>query len=96
MVTNKVLTGRYMGEIMGIRSNVTPRTPARGHHLKEHTGFLVSRSLTLPATPPDPTSRRHYSMISHVPKQKKEGGIRFFKNKSSFNSATCVLAQLFQ
>ena len=36
----------------GIRSNGTPRTPALGQ-LKEHTGCLVSRSLALPAAPPD-------------------------------------------
>ena len=37
---------------LGIHSNETPRTSALGH-LKDHTGFLVSRSLTLPAAPPD-------------------------------------------
>ena len=32
------------------RSNETPRTPALGE-LKDYTGFLVNRSLTLPVTP---------------------------------------------
>ena len=37
--------------VRGVRSNKTPRTFGQ---LKEHTGFLVSRSLTLPAAqPPD-------------------------------------------
>ena len=35
----------------GNRSNETPRTWHLGQ-LKEHTGFLISRSLTLPSVPP--------------------------------------------
>ena len=37
-------------EVRGIRSNETSRTPALGQ-LKELTGFLDSRSLTLPLYP---------------------------------------------
>ena len=46
MLPSKQCRGR------GIRSKVTLRTPALVQ-LKEHTGFLVSSSLTLRAAPPD-------------------------------------------
>ena len=42
----------YVCQGRGIRTNETPHTPALGQ-LKEHTGFFVSKSLTLPAAPPD-------------------------------------------
>ena len=56
-----------------VRANQRQRNSGRGPHLlkkalgqlKEHTGFLVSRSLTL-----HPTSRSRYSMIFLVPKKK--------------------------
>ena len=46
-------------------SNVIPRTPALGQ-LKEHTGFLVSRSLTLPATPPDEFSNGNVLNMAYL------------------------------
>ena len=38
--------------VVGSRSKETPRTPALGQ-LKEYAGFLVSKSLKLPAAQPD-------------------------------------------
>ena len=52
----QLLFGPDIGPIIcrghGIRSNETPPTSALGQ-LKERTGFLVSRSRTLPAAQPD-------------------------------------------
>ena len=45
-ITHMALSNRSHG----ILSNETPRSPVLGH-LKKHTGFLVSRSMTLPAAP---------------------------------------------
>ena len=51
----------------GVAGSLQTRHRALGQ-LKEHTGFLVSRNLTLP--PLHPTSRRRYSMIIPVSKKK--------------------------
>ena len=51
----------------GIRSNETPRTPELGQ-LKEYTGFLVSRSLTLPAAPTD----KPQALFDKIPGKQKQ------------------------
>ena len=69
----------------GIRLNKTPRTPAIGH-LKEHAGFLVSRSLTLPAAPPW-AAGVIWRFFLYLPKKKNSP--TYLKTKSCFTTKSC-------
>ena len=74
-------------QFRGNWSNETPRTWQPGQ-LKEHTGFLVSRNLTVPAAPPS-AGGVILMMIFPVPRKKMAANL--FHPKPKWKNCSLVL-----